>query len=85
MSHIPCAVAGDVGHVRGLDLTLTVYDDWRTPEINACAVPDGSVVIYASFLDAIDNAFSDSRQRDGALAFIISHEVQPALTLAKAV
>lgn len=74
-----CVVAGDVGHVEGLNLRLTVYDDWRTPINNAYSIADGNIVIFTSPLDAIDRAFSATSQREGALAFVLSREVRLAV------
>lgn len=67
-----------MGHIKGLALKLTVYDDWRAPEFNALAIPNGSVVIYTTFLDAIDRTHGASSRREGALAFVVCHEVWPA-------
>ncbi|ASR43780.1 hypothetical protein BEN78_10750 [Xanthomonas citri pv. mangiferaeindicae] len=47
----------------GLNLNFKVY---RTPEINAFALPDGSVRVFSGLMDAMD---------DDELRFVIGHEI----------
>ncbi len=51
------------GNDSGLNLNFKVY---RTPEINAFALPDGSVRVYSGLMDLMD---------DDELRFVIGHEI----------